>query len=179
MVRVTLFVALASALSIVGCTSDKETGKTDPAGKGGSSIDAIFLDAAPEGAQSLASVKASAKKGDEVTFKARIGGKVEPFLKERAVMIVIDPSLPSCADNKGDNCPVPWDYCCETQETITANTATVQVVDADGKVLATTLEKQKGLAPLDWITVVGEVADKNDQGLFLVNVKGIHLDKKG
>ena len=78
-----------------------------------------------------------------------------------------------------DHCATPWDYCCEPPESITAGTATVQFVGADGKPLAVELQGQGGLAPLATITVTGVVAEKDDAGLFIVNATGIHVATKG
>jgi len=192
------FLLLLLALA-VGCSSGdspSDTGDTpgtagatgidDDAAAAGNEADpdaapapSLLLGAKPEGAVPLASVKESAKKGDRVVFEARIGGRGKPFVDNRAIMVVIDPSLPSCADNEGDTCAVPWDYCCETPETLVANTASVQWVGEDGRPRSFSLENRGGLEALDWITVVGEVSMKDESGLFVVNATGVFLDKKG
>ncbi len=89
-----------------------------------------------------------------------------------ATFIMMDPAIPSCADNEGDGCPTPWDYCCETPETIMSNSATVQIVGADGAALKTDLKKA-GLAPLDEVIVVGTVAEKNAEGVLVVKATGV------
>jgi hypothetical protein len=171
---------IAIVLLAAGCTGGTGT-DTIPAPAGTASLPAgALLAAAPAGAKPLPEVKKSAQKGDTVVFTARIGGRNEPFVKSRAVMVVIDPAIPSCSDmGEEDHCPTPWDYCCEPPEAITAGTATVQFVGADGKPLAVDLQGQGGLAPLATVTVTGVVADKDDTGLFIVNATGIHVAKKG
>ena len=183
------FLAVLLALA-VGCSSgDSSSGNDDANGSvdsnageatGTESASAapLLLKAKPQGAKSLAAVKESASVGDEVAFEARIGGRSEPFVENRAVMVVIDPSLPSCADN-GGACPIPWDYCCEAPATLVANTATVQWVDDEGRPRDGSLKGRGGLEELAWITVVGEVAMKDDSGVFVVNATGVFLDKKG
>ncbi len=173
-----LLLALAVGCSSGDTSSDTPDANND-ANAGGMDTAALFLEAKPEGAKPLASIKESAKVGDQVAFEARVGGRGEPFVDNRAVMVVIDPSLPSCKDRHGDVCPIPWDYCCEAPESLVANTATVQWVGDDGTPQPLSLKGQGGLAELAWITVVGEVTMKDDSGLFVVNAKGVFLEKQG
>ena len=172
-----LWILSGILLVAVGCGgSDGSSGANDPKN---TLPNGFFLTASPAGAQPLSEVKKSANAGDDVVFRCRIGGRKAPFVDGRAIMIVIDPALPSCADNKGDTCPVPWDYCCETPETLVANTATVQLVGNDGKPLKSSLENNNGLSPLAWITVVGNVAEKDASGRFVVNAQGVFVEKQG
>ncbi len=78
--------------------------------------DSVFVDAAPKDAKSVATVKKDAKKGDTVVINAKIGGRSEPFVKNRAMFMVADRSLKSCNEIPGDTCAKPWDYCCESAE---------------------------------------------------------------
>lgn len=165
-----------AALVSAGCSSESTDDAAAAGGQASSGLpEALLLDAEPAGAEPLASVKQSAKQGDAVKFQARIGGRAKPFVDGRAVMVVIDRALPSCADNKGDLCPVPWDFCCETQETILSNTATVQFVDDSGKPLKLSVKGQHGLEELAAVTVVGKVESKDDSGQFVVNATGIYV----
>jgi hypothetical protein len=85
----------------------------------------------------------------------------------------MDLAIPSCADNPDDSCPVPWDYCCETPETITANAATVQIVDADGQPISGD-PTAHGLAPLDEIMVVGTVGPRPNESVLTIRATGIY-----
>lgn len=163
----------------IGCTDKPSSGDHASGDHAHDLPETLFLKAAPASGSPLQQVKASAKVGDTVTIKCRIGGRSTPFVESRAIMVVIDPSLPSCADTKGDMCKKPWDYCCETPEDLIANTATVQVMDPHGHAVAMSLEGEQGLNPLAWITVVGEVAVKDDAGQFVVNATGIFVEKQG
>src|SRR5205085_1318727 len=100
------------------------------------------LSAAPAGDKPVEDVKASAKPGDAVAMRGRIGGGTEPFVEGRAVFTLVGRALPSCSDNMGDACKTPWDYCCETAEDIATHAATVQVVDAAGAPLRLDLKGQ-------------------------------------
>lgn len=177
-----LAIPLSLALLAAGCTGEKGSATVTPPGAASAASlpEGAILASPPAGAKPLPDVKQSAKKGDTVTFVARIGGRLDPFVKGRAMMVVIDPKIPSCADmGEEDHCPSPWDYCCESQESITRGTATVQFVGADGKPLAVSIEGQSGLEPLATVTITGVVAEKDEGGTFVVNATGVHVAKKG
>jgi hypothetical protein len=40
------------------------------------------------------------------------------WIEGRAAFSLVDQSLKACSDVEGDDCPVPWDYCCETEKLI-------------------------------------------------------------
>ncbi len=165
----------ALAVAALGCTKsedDASNGDTQPAS---SSIEGFFVKAAPSGAKTLSATKVSAKVGQTVTFQARIGGRATPFVENRAIMVVIDSSLKACDPDEG--CAHPWDYCCETQEALTANTATVQFLGDDGKPMKVSLKGNNGLAELEWVTVVGEVAVKDEAGTLVINAKNVFVGK--
>lgn len=165
-----LLVVVAGAIgSLAGCT-EKATDELKV------QIEAelpatLFLDSAPADAKSLTDVKQSAKVGDTITFKARIGGKVQPFSSGHAIVMVVDGKMEPCSDE----CLAPWDYCCDTKEDITANAASVQVVDSKGNPIPISLEKKSGLEAGGWINVTGTVLEKNDAGLFSVGATGVFV----
>ena len=168
-----------SLLALPGCPADSPSGAggaapaADGAAGAGGFPRTLLLSARPEGAKPLTQVKASAKVGDEVVFEARIGGRVKPWVEGRAVMVVIDPALVACSEmDMDDGCKTPWDYCCESTETLTTNTATVQVSGTGGRPLPLGLEGHGGLKALDRIVVAGVVTVK-DEGAFAVEARGI------
>lgn len=181
--RIAIATYLFAVLALAGCTAKKEPVPAPATGDSASAPEAgmtklpagTVLAAAPEGARSLAEVKSGAQKGDSVTFTARIGGREEPFVADRAVMLVVDPALESCAELHGDACKTPWDYCCEEPDSLLANSATVQFVGEDGKPLPFALEGVDGIEPLRTITVVGTVASKDEGGSLVVTATGIHV----
>ncbi len=115
------------------------------------------------------------KVGDEALVVGRIGGRPEPFAKDRAVFQLIDTSLASC-DVKGDWCPVPWDYCCEPPEKISASSMTVQVVGDNGRPLPLGLDGKDGLEPLALLLVAGKV-QKTGAGVFVLDAEKIMIEK--
>lgn len=131
------------------------------------------LDTMPDGALPVAEAKADAIEGDQITLVGRIGGRTEPVTASSGLFIVMDPSIPSCADNPEDGCAKPWDYCCETQQTITANAATIQLRDAQGNPVALA---DGDLEPLSRVTVVGTVAPRPNNDTLIVYATGLYVE---
>lgn len=139
----------------------------------------LFAAALPDGAVALVEAKDAARPGDRVVFEARVGGRKDAFVENRAVFFVADTSLPTCADLHGDSCKTPWDYCCEPAENLLRHMATVQVVDAEGQPLRATLQDQHGLAHMKTVFVTGTVDAIDDAGNLVVNAETIHVREQG
>jgi len=172
--RVVRFSTLAVSAALASCTSKS----ADAPGAGSPSAlalaERVFATTPPAGARPLAESKQSAKAGDRIVVSARIGGREQPFVDGRAVIVVADTALSMCNEREGDGCPTPWDYCCETPESIVANTATVIVADAAGTPLATSLRGVGGLEPGRAIVVAGTVSENAGGGLVIV-AESIHV----
>jgi hypothetical protein len=130
----------------------------------------------PADAKSVSTARKTAKKGDTVVIEAKVGGRAEPFVKNRAILMVADRSLRSCDQIPGDTCAKPWDYCCEPPESKRANMMTIQFVGADGKPLKVGAQGAGGLEPLRLVTFEGTVAEIDDKGTFVVHVKRMHVE---
>ncbi len=78
-----------------------------------------------------------------------------------------------------DHCATPWDYCCEPHESLVASSATIQVVETDGRPLKADLKGLRGLDPLAEVYVVGTVAQRDEGGTFVVNASGVWIKPKG
>ncbi|NUQ50691.1 MAG: hypothetical protein HUU27_12355, partial [Phycisphaerae bacterium] len=142
--------------------------------------DGLFLPSAPEGAKGVRDAKAEAGVGRDLVIHGRIGGRREPFTKGSAVFLLADRALPACGEaNPNDGCKTPWDYCCEPADVIAANTATIQIVGADGRPLAISLRGVHDLAPMAEVVVVGKVAQRSDDGVLVVNATGLYVRKAG
>lgn len=166
--------ALALAAGGVACSGKDESAKAaKPAAV--TVPDSVFVAAAPADAKDVKAAKPTLKKGDKVTVVGRIGGSVKPFVAERAIFTLADKGLKACGeDNADDKCKTPWDFCCDPRDVITANTLTVQVVDAEGKPLKTGLDGVKGLKPLATVTVTGTVVSA-EGGTVVINASGLHV----
>ncbi len=145
--------------------------------------DSVFVSESPKDPKSVATIKKDAKKGDTVVFSAKIGGRAEPFVKNRAIFMVADRSLKSCNEIPGDTCAKPWDYCCESPESKKLNMMTLQFVGSDGKTLKVGAQGSHGtdspaLEPLALIVVEGTVTEKDDKGNCTVNITKIFVEKE-
>ncbi len=67
-----------------------------------------LLAAMPTGAIPVAEAKQSAREGDQVVVRGRIGGRREPMNASVAVFVMIDPAIPHC---KIGVCKAPGDFC--------------------------------------------------------------------
>lgn len=167
---------LMAAGCVVGAVALGGCGKGDGAPAAGASLPAeVFLASAPAEPSDIKAAKTSAKRGEPIVLRGRVGGSVNPFTPGRAVFTIVDLSVPSCADNPADACKTPWDYCCEDRSLMTASLATVQIVGADGKPLRVEANGARGLAPLSEVFVVGEVAETDNQSTLVVNATGLYV----
>lgn len=165
---------LVLAGMLVGCDGN-DASQASSGGPADKLPAGLFLSAAPEGVRDVNAVKSAAKDGDRVIVRGIIGGRKDPIAANRAILTMIDTSLATCDKTPGDTCPTPWDVCCESQETITAGSVTVQIVGPDGRPLRVGLDSAPGVAPLREIIVVGEARRHGDGANLLINASGIYL----
>jgi len=168
-----------AAIAVGGCSDKPQAGGPKPAvPPAASALPAgLILTEAPKDPQDIVAAKQSAKRGDEIVVRGRIGGRREPFVENRAIFQLVDSSLPTCADNPADSCPTPWDYCCEPKEQVTAKSITVQITGPDGKPLQTDVKGQGGLAPMAKIILRGKVEQKADENVMVVRADGIYVER--
>jgi hypothetical protein len=105
----------------------------------------------------------------------RIGGSENPWIEGRAAFSIVDNSLKACSDIPGDNCPRPWDYCCQTDQLPTA-TALVKLVDESGELVKTDARKLLQLKELATVVVQGK-AQRDEAGNLTVLADGIYVRK--
>lgn len=174
-------IGLTSMLWIgsVGCDSKQSDAEKKPAPEATPATlpAGVMLEQAPEGALEVVAAKESAKEGDELVVRGRIGGGKHPFVNNRAVFQLADASIPTCDEKGSDGCPTPWDYCCEPKDQVAAKSITVQVADESGKPLALNLDMPDGLQPKDTVIVKGKVANKPNDVTMIVNASGIYVQR--
>lgn len=104
-----------------------------------------------------------------------VSGRVANLVPGFAVFTLMDTSLPYCGEkNKEDGCKTPWDYCCDSAETRTANSLLVEVRDANGKPIAGSLGD---LRLLDAVTVAGKLT-KDEHGNHVLLATGWFRDAR-
>ena len=170
--RIQMIITVALAASTLALTACGEGGPTAN-DTSQTATPAWVLTTAPAEARSITEAKADAEPGEAVVLRGRIGGRSEPMSTGSPVFTLVDLQLQHCGQNPDDACPTPWDYCCETPDTITANAATVQIVDADGNAIEGSPADQ-GFAPLDEVIVVGTVAPRPDARVLTVLATGVY-----
>ncbi|HSG33168.1 MAG TPA: hypothetical protein VLA37_01440, partial [Sphingomonadaceae bacterium] len=91
--------------------SSAQSAAPDPA------LGKFFTDEEMEGAVAIHIARTTAKPGDEITLKGEVMGRGKVFVDGRAAFILGDPKkLTTCDKMPGDNCPTPWDACCDSKE---------------------------------------------------------------
>ncbi|QNN24959.1 hypothetical protein HED60_22665 [Planctomycetales bacterium ZRK34] len=168
---------LMLATVLVGCGESPSASTSKPASLSAASLpDSAIAAESPGEATPIAKLKSTAKAGDQVTLRAVVGGRSEPFVKDRAIMLVVDATLPrSCGVEPDDPCKTPWDYCCSASEELMPNLATVQIVDAEGAPLKVDLGSGP-IKPFDTIVVSGSVGDRPDDKTLVVNTSSVYVE---
>lgn len=174
--NITRTIATASivglALGLVAC-KEEAAPTTDTTSSAAPAAATWQLASMPADAQGVKSVKDAAAEGDTVTVRGIIGGRKDALSKDSAFFVMVDPALENACTSEDDHCPTPWDYCCAMPEDIQANSATVQLVDADGNPLEFDLSGQ-GVSPLDEVVVVGTVAARPTPQVLTIRATGLH-----
>ncbi len=160
---------LTGALLVLGCGGEQAS--NEPAAAEGEaeapSGAQYVLAAEPQDAKGVIEVRANARNDDNVVVVGRIGGRLNPWIADRAAFSIVDPSLVACNDNEGDNCAAPWDYCCETDKLPDA-TVLVKVVDESGNLVAVDAKKLLGVKELQTVVVQGKASRDDAQNLTIL-----------
>jgi hypothetical protein len=131
------------------------------------------LDVEPEGAQDVIAARQSAQNDEDIVIEGRIGGGEHPWVAGRAAFSIVDPSLKACSDIPGDSCPVPWDYCCETDK-LAASSALITVVDENGDVVKADARTLLQVKELSTVVVKGK-ARVDEEGNLIVLATGVFV----
>lgn len=123
----------------------------------------------------VGAMKTSAKQGDRVIVVGRIGGSEQPFLADRAMMTIVDPSVKLCGEDEpgDDHCATPWDFCCEPRENLRKMSIAVVANAASGSPIAHTLLGQGGLTPGARVVVEGTVTTVGPDGAAMIAAERI------
>lgn len=169
---------IATAALLASCKEKPTQAAAAPAKEASAALTAVLATPPTGEPQSIHLVRSSAKPGDVITLSGRIMGNAKPFVEGRAAFILGDPEvLTACSDTPGDNCETPWDACCDSPEDKKRGIATIQIVDAEGRVLKESVEGVGGLEKLATVTVTGKVAEGSSADLLIVNAQAIRSGK--
>jgi hypothetical protein len=113
----------------------------------------FLLEKEPKEASDVVAVRKDAKDKDEVMVIGRIGGRVNPWIKDAAAFSIVDRSRKPCNEIEGDTCETPWDYCCEAD--LPKYTLLVMIEDPKGGVVKKDARKLLGVKELDTVYVQG------------------------
>lgn len=116
------------------------------------------------------------KKGDRVVLRGLVGGSKSPFVSGRTMFTLVGNALHPCNASGDDHCKTPWDYCCDPKSVITANSATVRIVDGQGNPLKADLKGRAGIRELSEIVVSGKVLSA-DKGTLIVDAEMLEVAK--
>jgi len=165
MKRIALFVALIAA---VGCQREP----AQPTGSGAPAGGAYRLPAEPADVHEVIAAREQAVDGEPIVVVGRIGGSANPWVDEAAAFSIVDCSLLACSDREGDDCPVPWDYCCESD--LPSATLLVQVVDDEGRMVPTDARELLAVKELQTVVVQG-VARRDEANNLTVEATGVFV----
>lgn len=162
-----------AALTLIACNSKEDSTEGDATA---ALPQTLFLSEAPQGIQSIASLKTTAKEGDEVIVRAVVGGNMNPIVEGRASASIMDAGIANKCVSEDDHCTTPWDYCCTPQEDITQNLATLQITDDTGKVLKADLAPR--IQPLTTLVIKGIVGPRPDEQVLTINAQAIYIENE-
>ena len=171
----TLALTACTALSLISC-GEKETTDTDSPPTSGDGLESIIVKSEPAGAKSITEVRTAIEVGKQVTLAGKVMGRKDPFIDGRALLMLGDPAkITSCDLMPGDSCVTPWDVCCDDNDVIKASTATIQVVDADGKLIKQGLKGVNGIKELSQLVITGTIAEGSNADNLLINATAIFV----
>ena len=169
MKRILPLVLIGLLTALVGCGRENGQPLSIHGGKNNVAVDKTkyMLAQEPKAAQGVVQVREKSKDGDAVVVVGRIGGeKKSPFVNGLAAFTIVDTAAIPCNEIEGDNCPTPWDYCCDPD--LAKKKVLVKFVDEQGQTLGFDAEKGLELQPLQTVVVQGKVSRSADGGISIL-----------
>jgi len=173
----TLLMLSLSAAVFVGCNQQATTPDTPTGTSSAPAVDGskYLLASEPDGVQDVIQVREAAQDQEEIVIVGRIGGRSNPWVEGRAAFSIVDGSLKACSDIPGDECPQPWDYCCETAK-LPTSMALVKILDTEGNLIKTDARQLLNVKELQTVVVRG-TAQRDEAGNLTVLASGVHVRK--
>ena len=170
-----LLFTLLSLLLLLYSSCSNDSKMVDIEGEKASLPRGFIVESGLEEALSVIEVRTNNSTDKEVVVEGFIGGRKRPFTKNSAIFILGDHSLETCDEKINDSCPTPWDVCCEDRKKVANSTLSVQLLDANGSLLAGTLEGVAGLEAGAKVKVKGSLDEISSTRAFIINAKNIQL----
>ena len=168
-------ILLAAIALLPAC---KEEAKVDSSvsQNGPSALDAYYVNEAPAAAKQISEIFADPVPGKEIVVSGEVMGRMHPFVDGRGMVMLGDPTkITPCNRIPGDECPTPWDNCCDDPEVLKKSITTIQFLDDDGKIIRAGLKGYKGIKELSFLTVKGTIAEGSNANNLLVNAESFHI----
>jgi hypothetical protein len=173
----TKYLLALAVLALASCGKKETTAAVETAPPV-AAFDSHFTDQPIADPQAIHVARTTAKPGDEIVIKGLIMGREKVFVDGRASFLLGDrEKLTPCNEKGGDDCQTPWDCCCDSKEAKLEGIASIQITDAEGRVLTGGLKGVKGLKELSAVTVSGTVDQSSTPESLVVNAKVIHVTK--
>ena len=185
MKTITKFAALLSILALASCGDKEGNTSADPAPPENeksfpTNLTSLLLSDKPANAVSVTAARKTPTPGTEVVVAGDIIGKVDVFVDNRAMLTIGDPEvITSCNRMEEDHCATPWDVCCDDPDVIKNSIATIQILDADGKLIKTGLKGLGNMKELSQVIIKGTVAEGSGPDNLLITATGIHIASVG
>ena len=160
--------SLLALLGLIGCGGPEKTSEvsSEPS-PAVAEIESRFTTSPPTDAIAVGELLASTETEGTVSVVGQIGGTVSPFGEGYAVFFLADESLVFCTEMESDNCPTPWDACCEDPDKVKDNRLLVQFTGDSGEVLPISLNGIKNLEELRRVIVTGTLISAEGGGVIL------------
>jgi hypothetical protein len=168
-------IILLAAVALLPACKEKATESSETTGTA-SSLETYYVNEVPGSAKQISEVFADPTPGKEVVLSGEVMGRMHPFVEGRGMVMLGDPTkITPCNRIPGDECPTPWDNCCDDPEVLKKSIVSIQFLDEAGKVIRTGLRGYKGIKELSFLTVKGTIADGSNAENLLVTAQAFHI----
>ena len=167
--------SLLTSLALLACDSGT-TSSTNGDAPSAHPLASVLISDAPANPISVIEARKNPTAGTEVVVSGDIMGKDPVFVPNRALLTLGDPNvLTTCNRRPDDECPKPWDACCDDEDVRNQSIITVQVLDADGKLVKSGLKGLGDMKELSSLIVKGTVADGSNANNLIITATAIHI----
>ena len=170
-------------LALVSCNKSADSSAKKPAATAQATpnaegaFESLFVQTAPEGALPVGEArKVLATPGKEVVVEGMILAQGKAFMPQMAYFFLCDESkITKEKEEASSDNPEGYDWCCTDKEVLKEALLPVQVLGADGEVVAQSLEGVKGLKRTSKVILKGVAAPTSTKEAPLMTVTSCYL----